>query len=97
MELVTNQRWLRCWVDLFNVSWFVGASVKLDMAALVAGVKFGLSSSGNFVENKELIFVKLTDSAFRAIEDYLKNKVSTKYLPLSLSTYMYLCCKIWMV
>lgn len=88
MELVTKHRWFRCWVDLFNVSWFVGASVKLDMAALVAGVKFGLSSSGNFVENKELIFVKLTDSAFRAIEDYLKNKVSTKYLLFSLSTYI---------
>lgn len=52
----------------------------------MAGVKYGLSSSGNFVENKELIFVKLTDSAFRAIEDYLKNKVSTQYLPISLST-----------
>ncbi|XP_054285714.1 RNA polymerase II elongation factor ELL [Macrosteles quadrilineatus] len=51
------------------------------MAALVAGVQYGLSSSGNFVENKELIFVKLTDSAFRAIEDYLKNKNKSTQTP----------------
>lgn len=50
------------------------------MAALVPGVQYGLSSSGNFVENKELIFVKLTDSAYKAIQDYLKNKVSRKHL-----------------
>lgn len=44
------------------------------MAALIAGVQYGLSSQGNFNENKELIFVKLTDSAFRAIEEYLRNR-----------------------
>lgn len=47
------------------------------MAALVAGVQYGLTSQEHFNENKSLIFVKLTDSAFRAIEEYLKNRVST--------------------
>ncbi|XP_075238386.1 suppressor of Triplolethal [Lycorma delicatula] len=44
------------------------------MAALVAGVQYSLSSQGNFNENKSLIFVKLTDSAYRAIEEYIRNK-----------------------
>ncbi|XP_011502752.1 PREDICTED: RNA polymerase II elongation factor ELL isoform X2 [Ceratosolen solmsi marchali] len=44
------------------------------MAALVAGVQYGLSSHSNFYENKSLIFVKLTDSAQRAIEDYVRNR-----------------------
>ncbi|CAH1407219.1 unnamed protein product [Nezara viridula] len=44
------------------------------MAALVAGGQYGLSSQEHFNENKSLIFVKLTDSAFRAIEEYLKNR-----------------------
>ena len=47
-----------------------------EMAALVAGVQYGLSSHSNFHENKSLIFVKLTDSAQRAIEDFLRNRVS---------------------
>ncbi|XP_071450365.1 RNA polymerase II elongation factor Ell [Hetaerina americana] len=51
------------------------------MAALVAGVQYGLSSQGNFHENKSLIFVKLTDSAYRAIDDYLKNKNKTSQQP----------------
>ncbi|OAD54136.1 hypothetical protein WN48_08304 [Eufriesea mexicana] len=46
------------------------------MAALVAGVQYGLSSHSNFHENKSLIFVKLTDSAQRAIEDFLRNRGS---------------------
>ena len=49
------------------------------MAALVAGVQYGLTSQEHFNENKSLIFVKLTDSAFRAIDQYLKNKVSEIY------------------
>ncbi|XP_068986727.1 RNA polymerase II elongation factor Ell isoform X2 [Bombus flavifrons] len=44
------------------------------MAALAAGVQYGLSSHSNFHENKSLIFVKLTDSAQRAIEDFLRNR-----------------------
>lgn len=51
---------------------------ELEMATLVAGVQYGLSSHSNFHENKSLIFVKLTDSAYRAIEDYLRNRVSDK-------------------
>lgn len=47
------------------------------MAALCPGVQYGLSSQQNFSENKDLIFVKLTDSALRAIEEYIKNQVST--------------------
>ena len=52
-----------------------------EMAALVAGVQYGLSSHSNFHENKSLIFVKLTDSAQRAIEDFLRNRVS-KFMPI---------------
>lgn len=52
------------------------------MAALVAGVQYGLSSQLNSNENKSIIFVKLTDSALKAIEDYLKNRVSTKTFTL---------------
>ncbi|XP_015121232.1 RNA polymerase II elongation factor Ell [Diachasma alloeum] len=51
------------------------------MAALVAGVQYGLSSHNNFHENKSLIFVKLTDSAQRAIEDFLKNRNKTSQNP----------------
>lgn len=49
------------------------------MAALVAGVQYGLSSrnsSENPNEKPIVIFVKFTDSAFRALEEYLKNVVS---------------------
>nr|XP_033323769.1 RNA polymerase II elongation factor Ell isoform X1 [Megalopta genalis] len=51
------------------------------MAALVAGVQYGLSSHSNFHENKSLIFVKLTDSAQRAIDDFLKNRNKTSQNP----------------
>ncbi|KAK2583444.1 hypothetical protein KPH14_009418 [Odynerus spinipes] len=51
------------------------------MAALVAGVQYGLSSHSNFHENKSLIFVKLTDSAQRAIEDFLRNRNKTSQNP----------------
>ncbi|XP_076749100.1 suppressor of Triplolethal [Xylocopa sonorina] len=51
------------------------------MAALVAGVQYGLSSHSNFHENKSLIFVKLTDSAQRAIEDFLRNRNKTNQNP----------------
>ncbi|XP_076227625.1 suppressor of Triplolethal isoform X2 [Nomia melanderi] len=51
------------------------------MAALVAGVQYGLSSHSNFHENKSLIFVKLTDSAQRAIDDFLKNRNKTNQTP----------------
>lgn len=44
------------------------------MAELCPGVQYGLSSQESFGENKDLIFVKLTDSAYRAIEEYLKNR-----------------------
>ncbi|GLH07417.1 Uncharacterized protein GBIM_12875 [Gryllus bimaculatus] len=52
-------------------------SEQTEMAALMQGVQYGLSSQGTFDENKSLIFVKLTDSAFRAIEEYLRNKLSS--------------------
>jgi RNA polymerase II elongation factor ELL. len=45
------------------------------MAGLVEGVQYVLSSHGHFHENKSLIFVRLTDSAYRAIEDFLRKKV----------------------
>ncbi|KAJ9580095.1 hypothetical protein L9F63_004237, partial [Diploptera punctata] len=50
------------------------------MATLVEGV-YGLSSQGPFYENKSLLFVKLTDSAYRAIEDFLRNKSQLKSQP----------------
>lgn len=58
-----------------------------EMAALVAGVQYGLSSHSNFHENKSLIFVKLTDSAQRAIEDFLRNRVSNSYSQFSRSPF----------
>lgn len=60
-----------------NVSWSQSIAVpKTEMAALCPGVQYGLSSQENFGENKDLIFVKLTDSALRAIEEYRRNEVS---------------------
>ena len=50
-----------------------------EMATLCPGVQYGLSSQQNFGENKDLIFVKLTDSAVRAIYDFIKNQVSLIY------------------
>ncbi|XP_017782477.1 PREDICTED: RNA polymerase II elongation factor Ell [Nicrophorus vespilloides] len=44
------------------------------MAALCPGVQYGLSSQESFGANKDLIFVKLTDSALRAIEDFVRNQ-----------------------
>ncbi|VVC88175.1 unnamed protein product [Leptidea sinapis] len=43
------------------------------MAALPAGVQYALSSESSYKENKELVFVKLTDSALKAIEDFIRN------------------------
>nr|CAH7717406.1 unnamed protein product [Callosobruchus chinensis] len=51
------------------------------MAALCPGVQYGLSSQQNFGENKDLIFVKLTDSALRAIEEYIKNQNKFSHNP----------------
>lgn len=45
----------------------------VEMAGLGSG-SFGLSN--NVRQNKSYVHVKLTDSAFRAIEDYLRIKVS---------------------
>ncbi|XP_045460114.1 RNA polymerase II elongation factor Ell [Harmonia axyridis] len=44
------------------------------MATLCPGIQYGLSSQKNFSETKELIFVKLTDSAYRAIEEFVRNR-----------------------
>ncbi|XP_076336799.1 RNA polymerase II elongation factor ELL2-like [Tachypleus tridentatus] len=51
------------------------------MAALVEGQQYGLSSQGSNSSNKSLIFVKLTDSGLRSIEEYLKNRGSTPQKP----------------
>lgn len=45
------------------------------MAALSVGISYDLSQSTFNGDNKELFFVKLTDSAFRAIEEYQKVQV----------------------
>lgn len=44
-------------------------------AGLCTGISYGLSQSNISNDSKEVIFVKLTDSAYRAIEDYQKNQV----------------------
>ncbi|EFX81756.1 hypothetical protein DAPPUDRAFT_317378 [Daphnia pulex] len=44
------------------------------MAAFEEGVQYGLSAHGHSSENKSLVFVKLTDSSFKAIEEYLRIK-----------------------
>jgi hypothetical protein len=46
------------------------------MATLMPGQQYALSSHLNHSMNKSLIFVKLTDSALKAIEDFLNNKGS---------------------
>ena len=48
------------------------------MAVLTDGQKFGLSSKSQ--TNKSVLYVKLTDSALRSLEEYLKNKVSQIYM-----------------
>lgn len=49
------------------------------MATVIEGQQYALSSHLNHSMNKSLIFVKLTDSALKAIEDYLNTKVSLIY------------------
>lgn len=54
------------------------------MAALCTGISYGLSQIQNTsttTDGKELIFVKLTDSAYRAIEEFQRNQVSLKIIP----------------
>ena len=46
------------------------------MAALVEGQQYGLSAQDKINCNKSLVFVKLTDSALRSIEEFFKLKVS---------------------
>lgn len=66
------------------VSWLRSSTENVEMAALCPGVKYGLSSQQNFGEKKDLIYVKLTDSALRAIEEHLKNQVG--FFSLTFST-----------
>ncbi|KAI9551531.1 hypothetical protein GHT06_021864 [Daphnia sinensis] len=51
------------------------------MAVLADGVQYGLSAHGLSSENKSLVFVKLTDSSFKAIEEYLRIKLKTAQHP----------------
>lgn len=48
--------------------------------ALVPGVQYGLSSRDNFDQHKSLVFTKLTDSSLRAIQEYVRNRVSSPCL-----------------
>lgn len=83
---------LECWVVEVVVAYradrlhqqLVGNQVKSKMATLVSGQQYGLSSQANSSSQKSLVFVKLTDTALRAIEEYTRNKVSTslQYLPV---------------
>jgi hypothetical protein len=45
------------------------------MAALVEGQQYGLSSNFSPHDQKTVVQVKLTDSALKAIDEYLKLKV----------------------
>ncbi|ESO88095.1 hypothetical protein LOTGIDRAFT_234674 [Lottia gigantea] len=51
------------------------------MAALVEGHDYGLISNETSIDQKTVIHVKLTDSALRAIEEFLKIKVGTNRRP----------------
>lgn len=55
------------------------------MAALCTGI-YNLSQNNRLDnEDKDIIFVKLTDSALRALEEFQKNKVSmNKYYKIIL-------------
>ena len=53
-----------------------GHSRSVVMAVLADGQKFALSSISKSQTNKSVLYVKLTDSALRSLEEYLKNKVS---------------------
>jgi len=44
----------------------------VEMAVLVEGQKFGLSSKSE--KSKSVVFVKLTDSSLKSLEDYLKHR-----------------------
>ena len=46
-----------------------------NMAALVEGQQYGLSSNFSPHDQKTVVQVKLTDSALKAIDEYLKLKV----------------------
>lgn len=50
-------------------------------SSLTADSFYSLSTQHQFNYNKELIYVKLTDTALRAIEDYARNQVGTRPLP----------------
>ncbi|GJQ77633.1 hypothetical protein Trydic_g12761 [Trypoxylus dichotomus] len=56
------------------VSWFESSTEWTEMAALCPGVQYGLSTEENFSENKILIFVKFTDSAYGTVQQHLKNQ-----------------------
>lgn len=51
------------------------------METLKAGIQYGLSSQDTYYDDKELIFVKLTDSAQRAIDNYLRKQNSYNERP----------------
>lgn len=46
-------------------------------SSLTADSFYSLSTQHQFSHNKELIYVKLTDAALRAIEDYARNQVGS--------------------
>ena len=58
-----------------------GSGYSAVMAVLAEGVQYGLSSHGISSENKSLVFVKLTDSSIKSIEEYLRNKVRLRNYP----------------
>lgn len=49
-------------------------------SSLTADSFYSLSTQHQFSHNKELIYVKLTDAALRAIEDYARNQVGSAAL-----------------
>lgn len=53
-------------------------------SSLTADSFYSLSTQHQFSHNKELIYVKLTDSALRAIEEYARNQVGSAALSRAL-------------
>jgi len=50
------------------------------MAALEEGRQYGLSSSASLLDQRSVVQVKLTDSALRSIDEFLRHKVWVRFV-----------------
>ena len=58
------------WIDPFAYE-----KLRPNMAALEEGFQYGLSSNSISSSHKSIVHVKLTDTALRIFEEYVKRKV----------------------